>query len=1470
MSARGRLVPSRADSGGRVPLSPAQDGIWIADQLHPGEPTYTTPMAVRLRGPLSRAALTGAVADIVARHEVLRTVVRTVEGRPWSCVRASGPPAVATTDLTGLAPADRYPAAVADAVERAGQYIDPAGPMGRFHLYRLADDDHLLFLAVHHLVWDGWSISVFFRDLSEFYRSRVAGGSPDLPVLPVQYADYAVWQRDRFAAAGTAAADLGHWRAELSDDLAPFELPRVLPAGGDGANAGAVTQLLVPTAELSRIKAFARAERVSVFMVLKTALHAVLHRLTGVPKVSTVFPSANRDAAELEDLIGLFVNQLVLRTDCAGDPSFRDLLHQVRGKVLRAFRHAELPFEWLVRELGIDRDSSRNPLDQVRLGFQNATDASLLDLPGVHGEVVELHSGAVKEKLDLVAWEQPAGLELVAAYNTGVFDELAANRLLRRLARVMSAACADPGRPLSELPLLVEGERAELVRAGGSAPGGEPAATVHELLDAQIARAPGARALVCGAESVSYRELGARADLLAGVLRGRGVRRGDAVGVYLGRSVDFAVVALAVFRVGGYYVPLDPDVPPARTAFLLADAAPAVVVTSAGLAPALPVTDCPVVRLAPGWHERAQDHAEAPAGDGSDADYAYVMYTSGSTGRPKAATLAHRSVVEVIRHQQSVLPLGVGDRVLQRAPLTFDVSVMELFWPLCCGATVVVVPPDAAADVRALARLAREQRVTAMFLVPSLVRAFLAAGPSALPHLRALFCTGEALTPELIGRVRESAPEAAVVNIYGATEASIYATTWSLPPGAEVPAEIPVGVPRPGVRCHVLDTAGRPLPAGSRGELYQGGGAVTPECGYPGRPALTAERFVPDPFGSVPGARLYRTGDLVRMCRDGSLYYAGRADWQFKRDGVRIEPGEIQAVLEGRPDVAHAHVTPYSEGEVGHLVAYLVPAPGAGVDVEAVRRAAATALPRQLVPSRYVCLDALPLTANGKVDARALPPPVAPAPTAKRRTVPRDGAERTVAGCVAGLLGLEEVWADDDFFHLGGTSLQAAELAYRLGEEFGTGPDVRAVFEARSVAELAARMAGGGERGLAGGALPLAADARLDPAITAEGVRPVDAERVADPRHVLLTGATGFVGAFLLRELLDRTRAQVYCLVRAADDGEAARRVEEVLRSYGLWDDTAPARTTALAGDLGLALLGLGEERFADLAGTLDTIHHNGARVNHLESYGRLRASNVSGTVEVLRLATTGRLKPVHFVSTTGLAYGTGDNPPVLAEDRRVPPAEVLPNGYVASKWVAEELVRVAGGRGVPVVTYRPGRVSGHSVTGAAGTADAFWNLVRAMCLIGAAPDVGLTADLVPVDHVAGAIVHLSRRPGSFGTTFHVTNPRPVPVRLVVDRLRVAGRPLVRLPVARWQERLSSAAAEDPSLSLVAAQSGSSGAFGPVVFARDNTERALAGAPVPAAEVDEPLLDRYLEYFVRNGFLPAPPTYEGESAGKRR
>ncbi|WP_197321527.1 amino acid adenylation domain-containing protein [Saccharomonospora sp. NB11] len=1037
-------IPRRRVAGGPAPLSFAQEGVWLADQLAPGEPTYTMPMALRLRGHLVRSALAGALTDVVARHPALRTTVVAPEGTPVQLVRPTATSVLSTTDLSSLPGAERYPEALRRAEQEARQPLDPTRSMLRTRLYRLDDDDHLLFLAVHHIVWDGWSISVFFRDLSEFYHRRTVGGGPDLPELPIEYADYAAWQRAQFDSAALAA-DVAYWRRELGDGLPPLEVPSARPPDPSDRGA-AVARHLVPADTVASMSALAKAERVSPFMVLTTALHAVLHRLTGVPSVHTSFASANRDRAELEDLIGLFVNQLVLRTDCGHDPTFRELLRQVRTKTLRAFQHAALPYEALLRELGAGHDADTD-VGQVRLGYQNATDSSLLSLPGLETEVIDLHSGASREKLDLVATEEPRGLDLAAVYATGRLDERSVTHLLRRLDRLTAAGCADPDLPISRLPLLVEGEAVELVRTGSADTPTEPADTVIGTIRAQIARTPDVVAIVDGDQTITYTELGERVQRLSAILHDRGVRPGDAVAVRLERSTDFVVTALALFDRAAHYVPLDPSLPTARSEFMLTDVEPVLVVT------ADPDVDLPVPTLVlePGWFDRA-DRPAVPSADLDPGDCAYVMYTSGSTGRPKGAMVPHAGVVNIARHHQRLVPLGPGDRVLHSASLAFDLSVVQLYWPLATGATVVIAPHEATADVRALTDLAGSQRVTVVSMVPSVLSTYLATDPPPLPELRVVFAAGEALSTELVRRTQRYAP-VPVINCYGPTEATVIAVMWELSPDDDLPATIPIGRPVTGVRCHVLDPDLRPVPLGAVGELYLGGVGVSPGSGYVHRPRLTAERYVPDPFGE-PGGRLYRTGDLVRMYGDGTLYYLGRADRQLKLNGVRMEPGEIQAVLEEHPDVADAYVTVRDD----RLVAYVVGREGRVPTDGDLHAAASASLPRQMVPTRFVTLARMPLTPNGKLDVNALPDPGAVTAVERPFVAPRTPTERTVAAAMAQVLGLDRVSATDDYFLLGGTSLQAAQLVHDLRETLGLEVRLRELFGAPVVADLAARL----------------------------------------------------------------------------------------------------------------------------------------------------------------------------------------------------------------------------------------------------------------------------------------------------------------------------------------------------------------------------------------------------------------------------
>ncbi|OLF13639.1 hypothetical protein BLA60_00005, partial [Actinophytocola xinjiangensis] len=1003
-------------------------------------------MVVRLRGPLDVTALAHALDDVVARHEMLRTVVHAPDGVPVQEVRPYSPPLLSTMDLSRLPAAERLPAALTDVRGSVSRRLDLAeGPL-RARLYGLDPEDNLLFLAVHHIVWDGWSAGVFYRDLTAFYRGHAHGEDVELPELPERYVGYASRQRAE-TSAERLDEDLAYWRDELGTGLAPLELPASGPSFTPDGPAAGLAEHTVPAHDAARLDAFARGKRVSMFMLLATALHAVLHRLTGATSVTTSFVSSNRDRAEYENLIGLFVNRLVLRTDSTENLTFEELLEQVRAKTLRAFRHADLPYERLVRELW--SDAEREVVGQVQVGFQRETGSSQLNLPGVTAKMIELHNEASRESINLLASAESGSLELAAVYNTARLDQLTAARLLRRVALVLMAGTTEPTCRLADLPVLVDGEEAELRRlSAAEEPAGEPD-TLHDLVFAQIARTPAADALVGDGQVVSYRELGERVDRLVRMLAAHGVRPGDSVGVRLERSVDFVVAALAVLGAGAHYLPVDPSLPDARTELMLQDTGSVLVICAETPTAPLP---CPVLRLAPGAWWAGDDHepGDLTRPKAHWEDVAYVLYTSGSTGTPKGVQVPHRGVVNVVRHHQQVMPLRPGDRLLHNCPLGFDISVVQLFWPLAVGAAVVIATPDMTFDLRGMAEYAAAERVTVMYTVPTVLGRYLAEQPPELPELRAVFVAGEVLPPDLVRRVRQYAP-VPVFNGYGPTETAIVSLMWIVGPEDQLPSVLPIGRPFPGVRCHVLDDLRRQVPLGVPGELYLGGECVSPSAGYLGRPGLTAERYVADPYGAA-GERLYRTGDLVRMGSDGTLFYLSRTDRQLKLHGVRLEPGEVQAAVTERPEVAEAYLTVRDD----RLVAYVVAAPGRTVNEQALRAAVASQLPRQLVPSRFIELNRLPLTPNGKLDEDSLPDPATTAPHRTEYTAPRSVVEETVAEVWSEVLGVDRVGVHDDFFDLGGHSLLAIRLITRLREVLGAEVVVRDLFTTPTLGSLSA------------------------------------------------------------------------------------------------------------------------------------------------------------------------------------------------------------------------------------------------------------------------------------------------------------------------------------------------------------------------------------------------------------------------------
>ncbi|MGY0232283.1 amino acid adenylation domain-containing protein [Longispora urticae] len=1482
-----------------IPLSFAQRRLWFLDRFEGGG-AHNAPLALRLTGELDLAALEAAFADVADRHETLRTVFPVVDGEPHQVVLPVGTrPEFTVVDWPG--PGADPDGDLVDELNRvAYQPFDLATqPQIRVRVYRLGGDSYALLLVLHHIVSDGWSLGPLLGDLAAAYADRCAGRAPDRPELPVQYTDYTLWQRDLLGSEddpdSLASRQLAYWVDALAG--APEEL--ALPVDRPRPAVRTYTAGLVPfrlDADLHRaLHALAQRHGVTLFMVLQAAFAGLLTRTGSGTDIPVGTPVAGRTDEALDDLVGFFVNTLVLRTDTSGDPTFAELLARVRAVDLAGYAHQDVPFERVVEVLNPTRSMSRHPVHQVSLVLQSNAEAAT-DFLGLAVAGQALTSDTAKfdltaafaEKLD--ADRGPAGIDANLEYAAELFDHATVEALADRLTRLLRAVADDPHARLGDVDLLSAAERTALLVDWNTTRRGVPATTLTALTEARAARTPDHPAVVSGAVTLGHGELHARANRLARRLVAAGAGPGRVVGLALPRSEHLVVALLAVLKSGAAYLPLDTGYPADRLAFMVAEAEPVLVLTDAatGYPGALVVDAAPdagdpgdpapgSARTDPGRgdseavpaggpypsHDLTDDERLAPLRPGHPA---YVIYTSGSSGRPKGVVVPHSAIVNRLLWMQAEYGLGPDDRVVQKTPSSFDVSVWEFLWPLIAGATLVMAAPEGHRDPAYLADLIRRERVTTVHFVPSMLDVFLASpGAASCTTLRRVFASGEALSAESVARYRRLL-DAPLHNLYGPTEAAVDVTAW---PTDGAPGPVPIGRPVWNTTAYVLDAALRPVPPGVTGELYLGGAQLA--HGYLRRPGLTAERFVADPFGT--GGRLYRTGDAARWRRDGVLDYVGRVDDQVKIRGFRIELPEIEAVLAGDPGVGRVAVVA-REDRPGdrRLVAYVVPtAAGTGPDLAALRSRVAAALPGYMVPSAFVVLDALPLTPNGKLDRRALPAPEPGTRAAGR--APGSPYESALCALFGEVLGVDGVTVDDDFFDLGGHSLLVIRLIGRIAEELGVDLSVRTVFDRPTVAGLAAVSSAvpGTPRGPEDGGAPgpdLAAEAVLDRDLLVDPALPVATAQ----RRVLLTGATGFLGAFLLRELLDRTEAEVYCLVRAPDAATGHDRLRAALTGYGLWDQALADRIVPVPGDLERPLLGLAPGAFAALADRLDAVYHNGARVNHLDGYARLRAANVGGTRAVLRFATTGRVKPVHLVSSVSVAVALGENPEVIDEDCRIPADRVVPSGYVATKWVAEELVRAAGERGLPVTVYRPGRVSGHSRTGAAGTDDAFWNYVRAMTRLGAvtADDgaMDVTVDLVPVDHVAAGIVALAARPAT-GRTYHLVGEGPVPVGAVVAGLRGHGYPLEVVSAKEWDRRLASSAGQAlaagdrtwASAALLSAGFRAEGAG--LVWGRAASARALSGLDVPAAVVDAGVIARQVAHHASTGFLPPPPGAHG-------
>lgn len=1509
----------KLDQASLAPLAFNQHRMWFLDQLDPGSPLFNISLAFWLRGPLEQEILQRVFGDLVQRHETLRTTFETgPEGQPLQRIHPSVPLVpqfVEFADLPGETGGEKIGRFVRE--ESRTRFDLGRGPLGRACLARVSPREHLVVLTCHHILSDGWSVGVFLQDLKALYEWHSGRSpAPALARLSIQYRDYARWQRGYLQ--GEALQRLrDFWQAALAGAPQSLDLPFDRALSSQSADPGDVVRFSIEP-DLNRSLARLAGEHgATLFVVLLTAYACYLHRCSAQTDFLVGVPVAGRERVETHPLIGYFVNLLPVRIRIEAADTFLSLMQRVRTTVAEAIEHQEMPFEKLVELLAVDRQGGRHPLVQTVFNFFSFP----LVVPAREGELqierVPVHPGISRFDIGLNAEPDGDGLACLLEYNSGLFDPSTVRRMADGWCALLQSVVRNPAQSLSRLSVLSQADRQLLVHDWNDTDRPFPGQVgVHGLVRRQVLKTPLAPAILHEGGEVSYAELWRDATRIADWVGSLDLPDEAPVAVWMDRCPAMIAGLLGILLSGHPWLPLDSTWPAERSRMILARGQVAAAIVDNRCGQLLAGEPAPG---RPAWLLNVQDPAGIPAKEPrTGAEYecepfdaarlAYIIFTSGSTGEPKGVMVEHGSVVNVIHSFCRTYQLGPQDRMLQQSPVSFDVSVNEIFPVLATGGAVVIPPPDIAGDFERLVEVIESRQVTLLGATPSMLTG-LNRWHSRLKSLRLVLSGGEALAASQIDRLLS---QAVVTNGYGPTETTVCATCFQLRPGEVLPpGSVPIGRPLANYRVYVLDPAGELVPIGCPGELCIAGKGVA--RGYFQDPQLTAAKFAANPFS--PGTRMYRTGDEVRWLPSGDLQFLGRLDRQVKIRGVRLEPGEVEAALASHPEVLQAAVAFGKSPDSPEIrMTGFVVLRRAGSFAGSWRDYLLEKLPPAMIPATVIELEEMPLTANGKIDRARLPPPSHSARKSRDYVAPRTEDEIRMAAIWSGALGVDQVGLHDDFFELGGHSLLVSGIIHRIRSEFQVPLSYRAFFEARTVAgavsgiEQLKRAGAAIEAPAPGDPLPPAvlrdadvpglggpAEDRPDPWsqwlpwLQESGERPVDFGREVEldegiaagdrpafvpeypPRTVFVTGGTGFLGAFLLQQLALQTPAEIHCLVRATSPGAGLEKLRLNLSRWKLDVDAVLPRLVPVSGDLAQPGLGIQPAEWDRLADRVDVIFHNGAWVNFLYPYSVLRASNVGGTREILRLAASRRIKPVHLTSTLSVLFGRNSRTGTIREtDTFDDPASML-NGYAQSKWVAERIAALAQQRGIPLSLYRPGRVTGDSRSGLWSDDDLLVTILAAMVRFGSAPDLDLDLDWTPVDYVAKAMVTLAGHREALGGTFHLVNPRLVAWRDLIAHLAGRGYPLELQPWDDWRARLPAAlgtaleshfASQGSGPFPARSGNGPAGAAPAVrsqtVYDCTQTERLLVPAGVVCPHPDAALLTRCFDSLIEQGRLPRP------------
>jgi amino acid adenylation domain-containing protein len=1054
-------------SAAGLPASFAQDRLWFLAQLEPGTAAYNLVRAFRITGPLNVNALTSAIGAVIERHESLRTIFESVDGEARQVVLSDVDVQVPILSLADLPESEREREALRIASEEGKRPFDlTRGPLLRTVLLQVSRDQYILVLAMHHIITDGWSISILFRELAHCYEAYASGREPELPELPIQYVEYAQWQRE-YITGEVLAKQVQYWKNKLAGAQTILDLPTDRPRPTTHSWHGATEELIFESQVRAALKEFAQSEGATLFMVSMAAFQALLWRYTSQDSILVGTPTAARSQIEIENLVGFFVNTLVFRADFTPDVTFRDLVRQVRACALEAYAHQDVPFEKLVEELVPQRSMNTSPLFQVMFTFQNIP-KQVFEISGLKMKELEFETGIAKFDLAVEAFEDDEDDEFHCRfeYNTDLFEKQTILRELGHFRNLVNAVLKNPDEPLARIALMDEREREQTVVQWNNTATDYPRdLRIHSAFERQAARTPDRTALVFQGEKIPYWRINEDANRLAHYLIKKGVGPGNLVGVSIERSPELTVALLGVLKTGAAYVPLDPSYPLQRLASTLEDTRAECVLSNNGIGKKLPDTVRNLIMLD---SEAEPIRNESPLNPIvnimglSRVERAYVLYTSGSSGRPKGVEGTHRGAMNRMRWMWERYPFQAGEVCCQKTNVGFVDSVWEIFGPLLAGVPSVILPQEAVLDPEELLQILAEQRVTRIVLVPSLLRALLEHAPNLeerLPELKLWSCSGEVLTWELARRFRKGYPGAKLLNIYGSSEVAAD-VTWHEVREEEEDAQgtvsVPIGRPISNAQVYVLDRNLNAVPVGVRGEIYVGGDGLA--LGYWQQPEMTGERFVPNPIAPERSERLYRTGDLGRWRSAGEIEYLGRMDGEVKVRGMRIDLGEIETVLASHRWVEEAVVELSGEGAEQRLVAYVVAGEEGTPSARELRRHVRSKLPEHMAPASYLRVEELPLLPSGKVNRRALGGLAGVALSDQGTVAARTEVEQKLAGIWAEVLKVKEVGVDQNFFELGGHSLLVLQVMARIRREFDVELGVRTMFEEPTIAGLASEV----------------------------------------------------------------------------------------------------------------------------------------------------------------------------------------------------------------------------------------------------------------------------------------------------------------------------------------------------------------------------------------------------------------------------